>query len=129
ALSDHYICRFDVAMRDPLAVRFVQGVRNLTSDLDNFADLQRMAVDPGRERLPFDVLHRDEVHTIRLANLIYRRHVRMIQRARGLGFADKAPHRLRARRDFGGKNLQAYRTAEPGVTRAVNLTHPAHAEP
>src|SRR5262245_25993451 len=62
ARGQHEVRRFDVAMRDPLAVRFVQGVRNLTSDLYNLADLQRMAVDPGCERLSFDILHRDEAH-------------------------------------------------------------------
>src|SRR5262245_52866282 len=53
ARSNHYIRWFDVAMRDPLAVRFVQGVRDLASNLYNLVDLQRMTDDFGRERLSF----------------------------------------------------------------------------
>src|SRR5262245_51704877 len=105
ARGEHHVRRFNIAVRDSLAVRFVQGVRDLAGDLYNFMDLKRMAIYFSCEGLALDIFHRDEAHALGLADFIDVRNIRMIERRGGLRLADEALHPLCIRRDLCGQYL------------------------
>ena len=85
-------------------------------------------MDPLAERLAAQQLHRDVVMTLVLADVVDRADVGVIERGRGARLAPEAAEAGRAFRDVLGKELERDLTAEPGVDRAVDDSHPAPAE-
>ena len=81
---------FDVAMDDSFRMRCVQRIRDLDSQLEQFLDGHRFAIDRMLERAPFEALHGDEPLAIALVDFVDGANVRMIQRRRRLRLALKS---------------------------------------
>ena len=76
----------------------------------------------------FDIFHRDEGHTLSLANLVDVRDIWMIEGRGGFGFLHEAPHALLVRGNLGGQNLQRYLAIQFCVLREIDFTHPTRAK-
>ena len=75
-----------------------------------------------------NVFHGDEMHAFALADLIDVRDVRMIERGRGLRFANKTFHAITVRNNVGRQNLQCDFTIEFRILSQIHLAHSAGAE-
>src|SRR5947209_12112740 len=80
------------------------------------------------ERLPFYILHGNEIQAITFANLIDMRHVWMIEGCSRLRLLYKTTHAVLIDCKLGGQNLQSHFAVELSVVRQVNLAHPALAQ-
>ena len=78
--AHHDVLRLDVAMDDPRLMCCGQRGSHLFGDIEHFADLHRPALHALSQRLAFDKLGGDEVRPVRLADLINREDVRMVER-------------------------------------------------
>src|SRR5215510_8246595 len=87
-----------------------------------------MTVDLGREGLPFDILHRDEAHALRLADFVNVRDIRVVERRGGSGFATEPPYPLPISRHLVRQYLERDGAVEFCVAGAVDLAHPAFAQ-
>ena len=102
---DHDVRRLDVAMRDALAVRFVERVCYLHRDVEAFVSGERPPANLLFERQAFNVFHRDEIAAICLANFINVRDVRMRQRRRRPCLLQKSMQALLIKRDLRRQNF------------------------
>ena len=57
-------------MHDALAVRFVQSIRDLDSDLQHLLDWERPLLQPLGQSLAFQVLHHQEVNAVLVADVV-----------------------------------------------------------
>ena len=73
--------------RHTLTMCLVQSVGNLNGVAQNLIQRQRAYSQPLSQRLPFQVLHHQEVNAILLSDVIERADVRMIQTGDGAGFS------------------------------------------
>ena len=64
------VARLDVAVNDAVAVRRVQRVGNLDTDVDDLMDLQGPTVEPIAQRRALDELHDDERMAVHLADVV-----------------------------------------------------------
>src|ERR1035437_9646085 len=127
-IRDEDVGRVEVAVDDAFGVRSVQRIGNFDAQFEHRLDLQRFAIDPVPERLPFQQLHRDEGSPIGLVNLVDRADVRMVQRGRSLGFPLETAEGLRVVGEVVVKELQGDVTTELEVFRLVDYAHPSAAE-
>ena len=74
-------------MHDSLCMSRVEGIGYLHSQVQDFLDIERLAVNQMLERLSLQQLHGDEVLAVRFINLVNRADVRMIERGGSEGFA------------------------------------------
>jgi len=79
-------------------------------------------------RHAFDKLHRDEVSTFTLTNLVYVRDVQVIERRRRLRLADETLHPVVIGSNIRGQDLQRDFAIEFCVLREIHLTHSARAD-
>jgi ABC-type hemin transport system ATPase subunit len=99
---------------------------------------RRLLVDLVLERDAVDELHRDEVDRLtgrsagraerRVADLVDRDNVRMVQRGGRAGLLDEPAHALVVAHQLGRQDLQRDRAPEHRIVRPVHLTHPACAQ-
>lgn len=83
----------------------------------------------NNQTCPIKKNHRDEMETLRLADLVDVRDVLVTERGRGLRFTDEAPHVFRIGGELGGENLQGDDTAKLRIPSSVDLPHSTGAEP
>ena len=77
-------------MDDLLPVRLVERIGDLAADVDDLADRQGRTAQPVREAGSLDVLHGDEGHSGRLADLVNRADVGMAEGRGGARLALEA---------------------------------------
>jgi hypothetical protein len=78
--------------------------------------------------LTWDVLHRDEVHALVLADVVDRDDVRMIQARRGSRFLDEALAAFGVEGGFAAQDLDRHGPAQSCIDGAVHGPHPAFTE-
>ena len=118
----------DVAMDDPLAVRFLQRLGHLADDAHRFARLHGAAAEDGRQRLALDQLHHDEDLLALLFDGEDGGDVGVIELGDGARLAQEARLPLRIVGDVVGEDLDGHFAQQPRVLGAPDLTHPACAE-
>ena len=128
ALGDEYVRRFDVAVDDAFFVRCVERVSHFYAQLQQQIHRQRLAPDTMLERLPFEMLHHNEVPAVLLPDLVNRADVRMIQRGSGARLPLKSLQRIGIARQFLGQKLQGDVAAEARVLSLVDDSHSAATE-
>ena len=90
ARRQHDVVWLDVAVDDPLPVRFRKRGRDLADDGERGLEVERLALQPGGQRLALDVLHGDEAVPVRIADVIYGADVGMVERRGRLRLAQQA---------------------------------------
>ena len=130
AAVEHDVGRLEVAVQHALVVRGRQAGAQLPRDLDRLVRRQPAdAAEQGGEVLAVDVLHRQEVLAVGLADVVDAADVGVRDLPR-----DAAPRRGNAaqRARVGaqrlGQELQRHRLAEREVVGAVDLAHAAPPE-
>ena len=86
-LGQHDVAGFQIAMRDALAVRLLQGVGDRNRHLQPFVERQRPTREPRRQRVAFQILHDQEVGLAFPSDVKERADVRMVQPGDGLRLA------------------------------------------
>ena len=101
--SDENICRFDIAVDDPLAVRCLERVGDLDPEIHQQRNISRTPVDGVLQRASFQILHGDESLVAVGANVVDGADIGMVQSGGRAGFATKAFQRLRIKAQTVGK--------------------------
>ena len=114
-------------MHEPLAVCRLERVGERDAEIDHLVDAQAAAMDPSRERLAFEQLHREKRHVAIVADVIDHADVGVAQRRCGARFALKPLDRF-AGGSVARKKFQRDQSTEPRIERLVDLPHPAAAE-
>ena len=116
--------RLDVAVDEPSGMCGIERVGDLARDRECSGRLERpLASQELREVRPFDVAHRDEQAVIRLAGLVDRDHVRVVERGREPRLAQ---HPIAESVVLGvplDEELQSDTPLEPWVAGTVDLAH------
>ena len=128
-LRDHDVLGLQVAVDDAGLVRLREAARDLHREIERLLDGQRSAVDEVAQRPAVDELHREIRRGTGLADFEDRDDVRMIQRGRGARLERETREAFLVREEVFRQDLQRDLAAEPRVRRAVDLAHPAGAEP
>ena len=124
---EHDVLRLDVAMHDGPRVGLCQRIGDLLGDRHQLALGQRALAQALRQRVAFDVLHREERPAAVFADFVDRAHVRVIERGRGLRFANQA--RVAGLVTVGsGDDLDCHEPLQRRILREVHLAHAAGAE-
>ena len=119
---DDDVLRLDVAMQDSGAVCCRDRRCDLRADREERASLDAV-LQQLAQRPPRQILHRDEVLAVVLADLVDRHDARVIQRRQRLRFVAQ-----RALRGVASQQLQRDVALERRISREEDLTHPAVAE-
>ena len=110
-------------------MRFGQCVSDLDGDRQRFGDADLTAMKPRVERLPLDILHRDEEQAVGLGDFIDRADVRMVEGRGGPRFANEPRARVRVGRRLGGEQFERDVPAQLRIVGQVDFAHAACAEP
>ena len=127
-LPDHHVVGLEVAMDDAGAVSLGQRRRHLDADVDHRRDVELGASGGVAERPAVHELAGDEVRARRVADVVDRDDVRVVQRRRGPGFADEPGQAVPVAGRCGRQDLQRDPPAEADVLGEIHLPHPALAE-
>ncbi len=114
-------------MDDALLMRLLQRFRDLRPNLHHLIERQRPFLQALGQRLPFQILHHQEVGAVLRTDVVKRADIRMLQRGDGFGFPLHALFQFRVRRKMRGQNLDGNRALQPRVLGAIHLAHPARA--
>jgi hypothetical protein len=128
AARDHDVARLQVAVDDAAAVRGRQRRGDLGPVAQHLVGRQRASLKPRRKRLPFEVLHDQEVDAILVADVEQRADMGMGQGGDRTRLPVEAPSPLGIGGILRGKDLDRDVAAEPGIAGAVDLAHSALAE-
>ena len=109
-------------------MRFVERVGDLNRHLQRLVERQCALRQSLRQRLPFQMLHHQEVDPVLAADVVDGADVRMTQRGERLGFALEPLLQVWIRRDMLGQDFDGDRAVQAGVAGFVHLTHAAFAE-
>src|ERR1019366_7706264 len=126
--SDEDIRGLQVSMHNTFAVRDVESVGNLNTDIDDLVHRQRVAVDLLIQTLAFQQLHGDEVLRIAFLDGIDGANVGMVQGRGGTRLLLETLQSVLIFLDVPGEKLQRYLAAKPGVFRLVHHAHTAGAQ-
>src|SRR5512132_3098451 len=102
-------------MRDPFAVSFIQSISHLNADLCDFGWIHRAPLDLLGQRLPFYILHRNEVDPIRFSNFVDRRNIRVLESGSRLRLPNKASHSVWIGSERRWQDLQSDGAIKPPV--------------
>ena len=125
---DDQILGLDVAVHDASFVRGGKTGRCLGDHREGLRRLDRAARQQLAQRSSLDVLHRDEVDAILVADIEDADDVRMVQRGGGLRLLTEAAPRAVVRLEAVAADLECDVAPKPRVTGEVHLAHPAGAE-
>src|ERR1051326_2371663 len=118
-----------VGVKDALFVRRFERVGDLARDCHCLVQRNRTAADPIGERRPFDELENQRRRVVRLLEAVNRRDVGMVERREELRFADESVEPIGIARKQDRQNLERDAAIEFDVARAIDLAHPAGADP
>ena len=127
---DDDVVRLEVAVDHAAAVGEAGGGEHLDPEVDRVLLAERRLLgDHVLERAPGQALHRDVVGALVLAAVEDADHVGMRQRGGRLGLAAEALHELDVLGEAPVQDLERDLAAEVGVLGAVDVGHPARADP
>src|SRR6266478_6282515 len=109
-------------------VRCPKRIGNLGRQFQYFGKPERFARNTVLQGFAVEELHRDELLTVLLTNVINCADVRVVQCRCGLRFATKAFQSSGIVKHFWRQELQRHGSMKPRVFRFVNNAHPAAAE-
>ncbi len=115
-------------MHDPLTVGSRQRVSHLHDDLERLGRGQPLPLEPGRQRLPLDVLHDDEASVTVGADLVDGADVGMIERGGGARLAQERLAGLVVVQSPRGEQLDRDRAIQVEVVGQIDLAHAADAQ-
>jgi hypothetical protein len=115
-------------MDDAGAMSVGQSRRHLDADVDRRRGVERSASGEVAERPAVHELVGNEVRARRVADVVNRDDVRVIQRRHRFGFADEPGQAILVVGKCGRQNLQRDPAAEADVLSEIHLAHPALAE-
>ena len=120
--------RLQVAVNDPLLVQMFDGPSHGGHQPHGGVDADWSLLDPFGEALAGDVLHREEVLAVKLADVVDVDDVRVSQSGGGLGFGLKAADQLGRSEVAGQDHLDGHRAVEPFLPGLVDDAHAAAAD-
>ena len=120
--------RFQITMDDAAIVRRLERLGDLASSRDDLVDRQRTGRQALRERRPLDQFEHERGDVAAFLDAVDRADVRVIQRGERSRLLLEPRAAVRVVRDRIGQHLDRDRTSQPGIVRAINLSHPAGAE-
>jgi ribosomal protein S16 len=85
AFGNKKVCWFQIAVNNSRAVRHVEGVGNLRSEIHQLLDRHRLSLDTRLQRAAFEVLHHNVVAVVILSDVVDRADVGMVERRRCAG--------------------------------------------
>src|SRR5690606_27955801 len=104
--------------------------RYIQRDRERVGERERTARDTLRQRLAIVVRHRHvELAVARLADLVDRADVRMLQRRCRLRLRDEARLRIAVRAEVWREKLELYDAVESGIACPIDHADPAAAQP
>ena len=127
-LGDHHVGRLEIAVDQPLFVRTGKPFSDLDRDIERALGLQGPTDQDLAELVTADQLHRDERHTLGLADFVDHRDVRVLDQRRGPRFlehplaADTIVHEIL------GQDLERHLAPQVQVARAIHHAHAAAAD-
>jgi hypothetical protein len=101
------------------------GLRRVGEEL---LERQRACGEELAKRVSFDALHGDPRDAVRRPDVVDRHDVRVVQRGGRAGLFLEALEPFLVRSERGRKDLDRDVAPEPGVPRAIDLSHAARAE-
>ena len=110
-------------MDDSLAMRFIKRVRNLDCVLNRLVERERALLQTLGQRLPFEVLHDEEVDSILLTNVVEGTNVRMVECGHGAGFALEALATLRIRCNVREQDFDRDIATKASVSCSIDFSH------
>ena len=113
----------------PLGVGLGEGVGNLRREIDRAPRVERTPGDDVLQRLAGHELEGEKELPLVLADLVERRDVRVRERRRRSGFAKEPLAAIGIAGQLGGHHLDRDGAAETCVAGAIDLAHPAGADP
>jgi hypothetical protein len=129
AAVDHDVGRLQVAMQHAFVVRGREACAELPRDFDSLVFGQPADAPQKRGQvLAVDILHREEVTLVELADVEHAAHVRVRDAKRHPDFGQEAIEPLGIPFDVGREELQGHRLAEFHIVRAIDLAHAAAAD-
>jgi hypothetical protein len=128
SLRDEHVRGLDIAMNDALAVRGIEGVRELAAGIQDLFERKRAVLNAPAQRLALEELHRDEVPAFVDADVIDRADVRMVQRRCDARFAQEPLDILRRHAGTVGQELERDMASKPRVLGFIDDAHSARAQ-
>jgi hypothetical protein len=110
------------------ALRGVERVRNLDSQLQHFRKRQRLAGNAVLERLAVEKFHRNEGLTVVFADFVDGANIWMVQGGSSLCLTVEAAQSLGVWREPVRKELQGNKAVQLGVLRFIDDAHAAATE-
>src|SRR5438445_2918580 len=111
-------------MNDSSGMRFRERIGDLDSIFQCFIQTQSLAPYHLVQRLARDVLHRDELDSVRFRDVVDVNNVGMVESGCCLGLLYEPPLSFRISNFLGGQNLNGH---EPVQVRIPGLVHDTHA--
>ena len=115
-------------MDHALRVGRLQRRGDLPRDAQHIPEPQRTAIQPVREILTGDQLHRDEVPAVLLVETVDRCNVRVVDRGEQFRLALEAREPALVGRNFRIEHLDRHLAVEAGVAGLPDLAHPTLAD-
>ena len=114
-----------ISMHDASAMRFAERIRDLNPISKSLFHGKRAALESLGERLPFQILHDEEIDAVFAPNVMKRADVRVVQRRNRTRFAFQTLAELGVIREVSGENFERDDAIETGVLGFVSLAHTA----
>ena len=127
-VDEHDVARLDVAMDDPQPVGGGERIGEIDGVAQGLVEAEGPAREPIGERLPFAVLHHQEVDAVLVSHVVERADVRMVQRGDRPRLAIEALAPGGIGHVIGPRTLMATDSIEAPVEGAIDLAHAAAAE-
>ena len=115
-------------MDDAALVRGCHSGSDLARDVEKLGRFEWTAMNALRQRFAFAVLHDDVRCTVRFADFVDRRDVRMANGGRTARFAHETRAAIAGRQIFRAKNFERDSALQTRIAREVNRSHPTFAE-
>ncbi len=129
AAVDHHVVRLQIAMQHARVVRGGHARAQLPRDLERLVRRQPPdATQQRRQILSIDELHREELESVDVADVMDAADVRMRDLPRDARFGMKPRQRARRHGKRLRQELQRHRLIELQVVGLVDFAHPADAE-
>ena len=122
---DRDVCGLQVTVNYSPGVRGGQAGRDLTNEANDVVGRHGPSRETILQRLAVTERHGDEESVPPFADFVNRRDVRVVERAGGLGFSNKAQLRRRVSRRPGREKLQGNIALQRFVTSAIDYAHGA----
>jgi hypothetical protein len=128
AVGQKDVGRLDIAVQDAIDVRVLQRIRDLSAEVEQQGERQRVSRQLGVERLALEQLHGQEELSILLVKTVDGADIGVVQARGGACLATKALRRLAVLGVGVRQHLQRDQPSQPSVLGLVDNAHPAGAQ-